>query len=95
MSAILKREDVKKENTWALEDIYASDDLWEKELEELNAICKEFSSYEGHLTDSAEMLYNYLTLSEKAEKLFERIYIYANQALHVDMNNSKYQDFAA
>lgn len=95
MSAILKREDVKKENTWALEDIYASDDLWEQELEELNAICKEFSSYEGHLTDSAEMLYNYLTLSEKAEKLFERIYIYANQALHVDMNNSKYQDFAA
>ena len=95
MSKILKREDVKKENTWALEDIYASDDLWEKELEELTAICKDFASYEGHLTDSAEKLYEYLTLSEKAEKLLERIYIYANQALHVDMNNSTYQDFSS
>ncbi len=95
MSAILKRADVKKENTWALEDIYSSDELWEKELEELNSICKNFSSYEGHLTDSADKLLEYLTLSEKAEKLFERVYIYANQALHVDMNNSKYQDFAA
>ena len=95
MSTILKREDVKKENTWALEDIYATDDLWKKELEELTSICKSFSSYEGHLTESAEKLYEYLTLSEKAEKLLERIYIYANQALHVDMNNSKYQDFSA
>lgn len=95
MSTILKREDVKKENTWALEDIYASDDLWERELEELNSICKTFSSYEGHLTESAEKLYEYLTLSERAEKLLERIYIYANQALHVDMNNSKYQDYSA
>lgn len=95
MSTILKREDVKKENTWALEDIYASDDLWERELEELNSICKTFSSYEGHLTESAQRLYEYLTLSERAEKLLERIYIYANQALHVDMNNSKYQDYSA
>lgn len=95
MSTILKREDVKKENTWALEDIYATDDLWERELEELNSICKTFSSYEGHLTESAQRLYEYLTLSERAEKLLERIYIYANQALHVDMNNSKYQDYSA
>ena len=40
MSEILKRAEVKKENTWALEDIYASDELWEKEVDEVLEICK-------------------------------------------------------
>ena len=95
MGEILKREDVKKENTWALEDIYASDDLWEKELDELNKLCNELPKFEGHLTESADTLYNYFKEVEKAQLAIERIYIYANQALHVDMNNSKYQDFAS
>jgi len=95
MNSILKREDVKKENTWALEDLYASDELWEQELEQLNWLCPKLAAYEGHLTDSAETLLEYLTLSEETEKLFERVYVYANQALHVNMNNSKYQDFAS
>lgn len=95
MSEILKRAEVKKENTWALEDIYASDELWEKEVDEVLEICKIIPEYEGHLTESADKLYEFLQLKEKAQKLMERIYIYANQALHVDMNNSKYQDYAA
>ena len=95
MGEILKREDVMKENTWALEDIYASDDLWEKELDELNKLCNELPKFEGHLTESADTLYNYFKEVEKAQLAIERIYIYANQALHVDMNNSKYQDFAS
>lgn len=95
MGKILKREDVKKENTWALEDIYTSDDLWEKELNELNRLCDELHKFEGHLTESADTLYEYFEEVEKAQKAIERIYIYANQALHVDMNNSKYQDFAS
>lgn len=95
MSEILKRENVKKENTWALEDIYSSDDLWEKELEEFNSLCDKLPAFESHLTESADSLYNYFNLAEKCEKLFERIYMYANQSLHVDMTNSKYQDFSA
>ena len=95
MSEILKRSEVDICNTWALEDIYASDDLWEAEVKTFLELCDKLSSYEGHLADSADSLFNYLCDSEKAEKLLERIYIYANQASHVDMNNSTYQGFAA
>ena len=95
MGAILKREDVKKEHTWALEDMFATDEMWEQELAQLNKLIENYPLYEGHLTDSADKLYEYLSLNEEAEKLLERIYVYANQSMHVDMNNSKYQDFAA
>lgn len=95
MSEILKRADVDPCNTWALEDIYASDDLWEAEVKTFLELCENLSSFEGHLADSADTLFDYLSTSEKAEKLLERIYIYANQASHVDMNNSIYQGFAA
>lgn len=95
MSEILKRAHVAKCNTWALEDIYASDDLWEAEVKTFLELCDTLPSYEGHLGDSADTLFDYLSTSEKAEKLLERIYIYANQASHVDMNNSIYQGFAA
>ena len=95
MSQILKRNDVKIENTWALEDIYASDNQWEDELLQVLELCDKLALYEGHLTESAEKLYNFLLSEEKADILFGRVYIYANQALHVDMNNSKYQDFVA
>lgn len=95
MSEILKRADVANCNTWALEDIYASDDLWEAEVKTFLELCDILPSYEGHLGDSADTLFDYLATSEKAENLLERIYIYANQASHVDMNNSIYQGFAA
>ena len=95
MSEIKKRADVDICNTWALEDIYASDDQWEAEVQTFLELCKKLSSYEGHLAESADTLYNYLSDSEQAEKLLERIYIYANQASHVDMGNSTYQGFAA
>lgn len=95
MSEIFKRAHVAKCNTWALEDIYTSDDLWEAEVKTFLELCDILPSYEGHLGDSADTLFDYLSTSEKAEKLLERIYIYANQASHVDMNNSIYQGFAA
>jgi oligoendopeptidase F len=55
----------------------------------------QYLGFRGHLADSADTLFDYLSASEKAEKLLERIYIYANQASHVDMSNSIYQGFAA
>ncbi len=95
MSEILKRANVKKEHTWALEDMFATDEQWEQELAELNKLIDRFQVYKGHLTDSADKLYEYLMLDEQVGQSLERIYVYANQSMHVDMNNSKYQDYAA
>ena len=43
MSEILKRSDVDIANTWALEDIYASDDLWEAEVKTFLELCDKLS----------------------------------------------------
>ncbi len=95
MREIIKRCNVKIEDTWALEDIYDSDELWEAELCQILELCDKLKSFENHLTDSADNLYNYLQLEEQADILLGKVYIYANQALHVDMSNSKYQDYTA
>ena len=58
MSEILNREDVDINNTWALEDIYSSDDLWEAEVKTFLELCKKLSSYEGHLADSGQSSHN-------------------------------------
>ena len=49
MEQIIKREQVKKEDTWAIEDIYASNELWEKEYKELEQLCDEIKNWKGKI----------------------------------------------
>mgnify|MGYP004460134439 CR=1 FL=1 len=51
---ILKRADVKKENTWATEDLYATDALWEEDLKRLSEYGDKIAAYEGKHMDSAD-----------------------------------------
>ena len=46
---IPKRSEVPEEFTWNLKDLFESDELWLKEMDELNAKAKEAASFEGRL----------------------------------------------
>lgn len=88
---VKKRSEVDTQYTWAMEDIYVSDEAWQKEFEQVEAMLKDLEAFEGHLADSANKLLEYLNLHEKVSALLERIIIYANQKYHEDTGNSKYQ----
>ena len=51
-----QRSEVKKEDTWATEDMYVSDEAWEAEAATLAADQEELVSYAGDMADSAEKL---------------------------------------
>lgn len=88
---ILKREDVKKEDTWAIEDLYASDELWEEDFKKIAKYGDKIAQYQGKLMDNANNLYEYLQLADEIDILIDNVYSYANRRGDEDTRNSKYQ----
>lgn len=88
---ILKRADVKKENTWATEDLYATDALWEEDLKKLSEYGDKIATFEGKLMDSADNLYNYFKLSDELDILTDNLFNYASRKSDEDTKNNFYQ----
>lgn len=93
-STLQKRNEVDRKFTWAIEDLYASDDLWQQEYEKIKEMLPKALEYQGRLVKSAELLYGFLQLSDEISKLLERVYVYANQKYHEDTGNATYQDLS-
>ena len=89
---IPKREDVPKEFTWDLSDMFADDAAWTAEFEALKALPAEYETFRGHLGDSAETLLDYLRLEDRASVKLSVLYGYANCKSDQDTANSFYQD---
>lgn len=88
---IPKRSEVKKEYTWALEDIFATDDLWNEALEEMREVPQKLAGFAGHLGDSAETLLDYFKFSDEMEVKLDRLAEYCMRRADEDTGNSFYQ----
>ena len=85
-----KREDIKVEDKWAVNEIFLSDEIWEKEYKELQKEAPQLKEFEGKLGDT-DVLINYLDLNEKISRKAESIYVYAHLRSDEDTSNPKYQ----
>ena len=90
-----KREEQNLADCWALEDLFASDEQWEKAVEEFPEKMRHFSGFAGHLGEDGETLLKAMQILDDLNCAFERIYVYANQKYHQDTGNGKYQEMAA
>lgn len=90
---IPKRSEVPEEFKWALEDIYPTDEAWEKDLEKLKAIPEKVTSYKGRLGESAEALYEFMQLSDEISVLCDSLGNYAQRRADEDTANPKYQGY--
>ena len=52
------RSQVKKEDTWAIEDMYATVEDWEKDFAAAKKVAEEAAEYAGRLGESAQALYD-------------------------------------
>ncbi len=89
-----KRNEVEKQYTWAIEDLYATDAEWQKEFEQVKGLLPKVAEYQGRLAKSGEILLGFLKLSDDIGRLLERVYVYANQKYHEDTGNAVYQDLS-
>ena len=88
---IRKRNEIPVEDTWAIEDLYPSDEAWEQELSTLEQAKQELAAYDGHLADSGENLCGFLSKMEKTNETCRRLGNYAMRRADVDTRDSKYQ----
>ena len=57
---IQQRDQIPAEDKWAIEDLYATDELWEQELSTIADDQAALQAFAGHLGDSAQTLWQYL-----------------------------------
>ncbi len=85
------RSEADPKYTWALEDVYANNDVWKADLEKARALPAQLAAYKGHLGDSAQKLLEFLQLSDGISVLFDSLYGYAQRRSDEDTANSLYQ----
>ena len=88
---VLTRDEVKVEETWRLEDIFASDEKWEQEYIEVAQYAEKGEAYQGTLANSPAALLEALTYRDALSERLRRLYTYAHLKTDQDTTNSFYQ----
>ena len=88
---IRARDQIPQEDTWALEDLYPSDESWEQALSALTARQAEAAAFAGKLGESGETLCAFLHLVEEVDGQSELLANYAMRKADQDTRNATYQ----
>ena len=88
---IPRREEIPAEDTWALEDLYTSDEAWEAELAALGEDQAVLSSFAGRLGESGETLCAYLTAVEAMTAKARNLAHYCMRKADEDTRDPVYQ----
>jgi oligoendopeptidase F len=85
-----ERAEIPEKYKWKLEDLYASDEAWNKAKDELVAQFDDITKYKGKLAESASELLACLEFESKISKEFGRLYSYAHMKSDQDKRDSNY-----
>ena len=88
---IPERSQIAEQDKWAIHDIYATDELWEADLQKAKDLIPVISGYAGKLGESAKTLLAFLKLTEEIEVLADALGNYAMRRSDEDARVSKYQ----
>ncbi len=91
MKKIPERSEIREQDKWAVADLYATDELWQQDLEKVKAMEPKFAAFAGKLGQSAEALLAFLRLEEELELLSDAIGNYAMRRADEDTRDAKYQ----
>lgn len=88
---IPKRSEQKPEYTWAIEDIYPTDEAWKQDFEKMLQMPEKILSYKGRLGESGETLLEFMRLSDEISVLCDSLGNYAQRKSDEDTANAVYQ----
>ncbi|MGM9533775.1 MAG: oligoendopeptidase F [Intestinibacter sp.] len=81
-----------KSVTWNLQDLFKSDDAWEKELVKFENDMKELQNYTGKVTKSKIHFISALKIKEKLDIRIDKLYAYAKLKRDINKDSYKYLD---
>lgn len=90
MSQVVQRTEVPVEHRWRLEDLFADQQAWDREYDELREKLKQVEQYHGKLHDPVAVK-ECFALEDELSLHIERLYVYANMRHHEDMADPTYQ----
>ncbi|MCM1183308.1 MAG: oligoendopeptidase F [Roseburia sp.] len=93
ISGFAHRSEVPKAYTWAVEDLYASDDDWKADLEEIKEMLPRVEAFQHTLADSPTRLLSFLKLQDELTVRLDRFANYAMTRADEDTKNTVYQGF--
>ena len=82
------RAEIPVEETWAIEDLFATDEAWNLELDTLPGDTQELASYKGTLGNDAGTLLEYLQKMERIDCKTERLGAYCARKADQDTRDS-------
>lgn len=92
---IPQRSEVASEYKWKINDIYASDEAWERGLEKARAAAEIIPQYKGQLCVSAQKLLEYMQYDDELTVLLENLINYAQRKNDEDTREARYQDMVS
>lgn len=91
VKSLPSRSEIPVEETWRLEDIFETDEAWEKEFQAVKEMIPKISEYQGKLHESAATLYEALQYQDAISLRLGKLYTYAHMRYDQDTTNSFYQ----
>ncbi|MDM5187498.1 oligoendopeptidase F [Bacillus sp. DX4.1] len=85
------RSEIEELNTWRLEDIFHTDEEWEKEFQAVKELLPKLTEFKGKLGDSADTLLAALQYEDEVSMRLGKLYTYAHMRYDQDTANSSYQ----
>ena len=85
------RNEIDPKYQWNIQAMYANAAAWEKDIEEVLQQTADFSKFQGHLTESPDMLLDAFTTKDAIWQKLERAYVYARMKLDEDNRVSAQQ----
>jgi len=86
------REEIPQEYKWNLEDIFASNEAWEKLFRETEKLIGLAAKYQGSLSQSPEIFLECLEWADRLSLYLEDLYAYAKMRRDEDNRVAKYQE---
>ncbi len=86
-----ERKEIPVEDTWRLEDIFATDQAWEDEFKNIQDSLPKGEQYRGKLGESADVLWDALQFQDEMTERLGRLYTYSHMRYDQDTGNTFYQ----
>ena len=91
ITKIRSREEIPAQDKWAIEDLYPTDEAWERELATLSADQEALTAFAGRLGESGQTLFDYLRCMEEFQAKSELLGNYCMRKADEDTRDPTYQ----
>ncbi|GAB7387603.1 oligoendopeptidase F [Bacillaceae bacterium] len=85
------RNEIDPKYKWRLEDLYPSDEAWERDCNRVKELLPQLEGCKGTLGKSADQLLQALKLRDEIFQLNEKLFVYARMRRDEDNTNGHYQ----